>query len=255
MKKFVSILLLFVFIGLQAQQMNDYKYIIVPEKFSDFEKNQYQLNFLLKQLLNKKNYTVLSDNAETWPDEVKENPCLALKTDVVKESSWRKNILNVIFTKCNGTDSFKYNGTSNIKEFKEGYQDAMKLAMQQVKVSMPKAPATFVNEGVSVPETSTISQGNTSDKGIVESGNEYKNGNTVVILTELKDGSFVLIEKDSSTIIAQLKPATRKGIYHVTISTGGEKYSTIGYMDGQTIGIEYLNSSKNFELKEFKKLP
>ncbi len=51
MKNVLAALFLCSLSTLNAQETSDYKYINVPEKFSGFDQNQYQLNNRLKFLL------------------------------------------------------------------------------------------------------------------------------------------------------------------------------------------------------------
>ena len=59
-KFYIFILVLTVSISSWAQSnLNDYKYVLVPEKFDFLKSNdQYQLNSLTKFLLQKKGFTV-----------------------------------------------------------------------------------------------------------------------------------------------------------------------------------------------------
>jgi hypothetical protein len=254
MKPILSVLFIFSLAFAKAQQVQDYKYIIVPESFSSFEDDKFHLGPVFKQQVKKKFYETISDNQNLWPEEVKNVPCRALTVDMVKKSNWRKNILNVHFKTCDGQILEVYTGESSIKEYKEGYQDALQTALKTLKPSNPQPiAAKYVEMPEPTEQVFVVDPVQTSAPSI-EIGTEFKNGNTIVLMTELKDGSIALIEKSSNKIIALLKPTSRNGVYQVTVMDAPEKYTTVGYFDGNTIGIDYLNSSKEFELKEFKKV-
>ena len=53
--------------------------------------------------------------------------------------------------------------------------------------------------------------------------------------------------------MAQLKPSSREGIYHTTVISPDGNYTTIGFYDEKTIGIEFKNNSNEFILTEFKR--
>lgn len=62
MKKFLQILPLFLIISLFGQNVSDYQYIYVPQKFNDFEQNKYGLNDLLQAKLKQKRFIILNEN-------------------------------------------------------------------------------------------------------------------------------------------------------------------------------------------------
>ena len=80
--------------------LNDYKYVIVPNKF-DFlkEADKYQLNSLTKFLFNKYGFTALLEN-ENYPEDLAKNMCLGLRSDVISESGMFKTKLRVELKNC-----------------------------------------------------------------------------------------------------------------------------------------------------------
>lgn len=242
MKKFISILLIFGAIISYAQQVSDYKYVIIPEAFTDFKKNQYNLNSYLKNLLDKKGYVVILENIDEMPAEVSANPCLALRADAVKIKSMLNNKLKVVFADCKKNTVEEFEGTSRIKEIDRGNIDAMKIAINNLKKSKPKNI-----EITSTPETFTsTSTPITTDKKI------FTNNDTKVTISELKDGSFLLINEDSAQIVAQFYPSTLPKVYHVKVLNKGNEYFTIGHFDGNQIMIEFLNEQKQWVPTHYK---
>src|SRR5882757_7390521 len=79
MKRYVLVLFLFLsFSGYSQNTINNYKYVVVPDKFIFLKQDdQYSLNSLTKVLLQDKGFTVYFDNAEL-PSEVANNKCRAL---------------------------------------------------------------------------------------------------------------------------------------------------------------------------------
>ena len=99
--------------------LNKYKYIIVPHKF-DFlkEKDQYQLNALTQFLFNKYGFEAIMEGT-AYPEDLIRNRCLALKSDVNKDSSMFKTKLTVELYDCNDKLVFTSSiGESREKEFK-----------------------------------------------------------------------------------------------------------------------------------------
>ena len=96
MKK-VVFALSFIFIVLSSvnaqKTVNDFKYVIVPERYDFLKENdQYNLNSLTKFLLEKENLKVYMDNSAI-PKELAENRCLGLYTKVTDYSKLFKTKL------------------------------------------------------------------------------------------------------------------------------------------------------------------
>src|SRR5258707_11392148 len=87
MKLCVLVLFLFLsFSGYSQNAINDYKYVVMPEKFNFLKQSdQYSLNTLTKALLENKGFTVYFDNTEL-PSEVANNRCRALSADLLEKN-------------------------------------------------------------------------------------------------------------------------------------------------------------------------
>jgi hypothetical protein len=135
--KFLSIwIACFVITSVFSQEsLNDYKYVIVADKF-DFlnEKNQYQLNSLTQFLFNKYGFETIMEGT-TYPEDLIRNRCLALKSNVLKESGLFKSKLKVELKDCN--DKIVYTsevGESREKEYKTAYNFALRDAFKSFEV-------------------------------------------------------------------------------------------------------------------------
>lgn len=256
MKSVFSFLFILSTFLLNAQSVSNYRYIIIPQSFTSFEEDQFHLGPVFKQFVKTKSYEGITENPVYWPSDMENNPCRALTVDMEKEKSWRKNILLVHFKTCDGQIIETFRGESSLKDYKEGYQDAMRIALKNLTPSHPTEMVyvTIPEPKETVQNKEKVEKNVTTSAPSISLGKEIKNGNTIVQLTELKDGSLALIEKTSNTVIALLKPTSRAGVYQATVTDGKKQYTTVGYYDEETIGIDYLNSSNEFELKEFKKV-
>jgi len=108
--------------------INDYKYVIVPNTF-DFlkEPDQYRLNTLTKLLFEKHGFTTIMEK-DTFPDEAISNGCLALHADVLKESGVFNSKLKIELKDCQNNIVF----VSNIGKSKEkSYEVAYNLALRE----------------------------------------------------------------------------------------------------------------------------
>src|SRR5690625_2462807 len=65
-----------------AEQLNNYKYVVVPLKFSfQDEENEYLINSRLKHLLSQHDFNTLIDKDEL-PEDLEMDRCLALYADL-----------------------------------------------------------------------------------------------------------------------------------------------------------------------------
>ena len=131
-KFFSTLITCFIIVSAFSQtNLNEYKYIIVPNKF-DFlsEKDQYQLNSLTEFLFNKYGFQAVMEG-DKYPEDLMRNRCLALRSDVIKDSGMFKTKLNVVLKGCN--DQVIYTsrqGESREKEFAKAYTAALRAAFK-----------------------------------------------------------------------------------------------------------------------------
>ena len=114
---------------LAQEQLNNYKYIVVPNQF-DFQKEagQYRVNGLTKFLLEKQNFTVLLED-EVLPMDAIKNNCLILKTNAVDSSSMFKTSLIFEFKNCQGKVVYTtQEGQSREKKYLVAYNEAVRQA-------------------------------------------------------------------------------------------------------------------------------
>jgi len=129
-KFYIFILLLTVSISSRAQSnLNDYKYVLVPEKFDFLKSNdQYQLSSLTKFLLQKKGFTVLN-KSDNYPMDLAKNNCLLLNANVIKLKGLLTTKLQLVLTNCKNTVVFSSQiGKSKLKEYKKAYHEALRDA-------------------------------------------------------------------------------------------------------------------------------
>lgn len=141
MKGYALLLLLLVsFSGFAQNTINNYKYVVVPERFSfTREDDQYGLNSLTKSLLEEKGFTVYFDNS-TIPNELAGNRCNALNADVVQKKGLFVTNLTLILKDCKGNVIFKSKeGKSREKEFLTSYN----LALRDAFTSLNDVPYAY----------------------------------------------------------------------------------------------------------------
>lgn len=131
--KFLSILTVFLIAtSVFAQKsINNYKYVIVPNKY-DFskEKDQYQLNSLTQFLFEKSGFVAIMEGDE-YPEDLNFNRCLAMKADVIKGSGMFTTKLTVLLKDCNEKKIYETaEGNSREKEYKVAYNKALREAFK-----------------------------------------------------------------------------------------------------------------------------
>jgi hypothetical protein len=130
------ILVLFT-ISVHAQNnLNNYKYVIVPEKFSfSRSENQYGLNSLVRDLLEEKGFSAFMSNGQV-PQEVVANKCSALMADVTEKKGLFTTNLTLLLKDCQGNIIFKSKeGKSREKEFQAAYDGALRDAYTSLKAA------------------------------------------------------------------------------------------------------------------------
>lgn len=134
MKSILSIcvfLLVFNVKGFSQENVNAYKYVVVPNSFSFLnEPNQYQTNALTKFLFEKYGFNAIMAE-DDFPEDLNNNRCLALYADVEKHKAFLNTKLQVHLKDCNNKVVFSSDiGQSREKEFDKVYSLALRDAFQ-----------------------------------------------------------------------------------------------------------------------------
>lgn len=162
MKSIVTIcafLMLFSAKGISQENINAYKYIIVPTSFNFLnEPDQYQVNSLTKFLFEKYGFTAIMADAD-YPEDLTNNRCLGLFAGVEKLSAFLKTKLQVHLKDCNNKVVFSSTiGESREKQFDKVYNLALRDAFNSfetlnynyqpnIKVAFKEAKTAPVSTG------------------------------------------------------------------------------------------------------------
>lgn len=149
-KYFLLSLLLISFSGYAQNTINNYRYVLVPEKFSFLkQENQYNLNALTKKLLEDKGFTVYYDNTDL-PEEIANNKCKALTLDLLGKSTMFSTNLTLQLKDCKGAVLFKgKEGKSREKEYDVSYTNALREAFTSLNdLSYSYTPTAVPQEEV-----------------------------------------------------------------------------------------------------------
>ena len=157
MKRIIILFILISFAvkGQSQSSINDYKYVVVPLQFEFLKgKDQYRVNTLTRFLLKQEGFDVYFDE-EKLPDDLVENGCLALYTDVKKvKGGLFKTKLEILLKDCSGNLIFKSKeGESREKEFGKAYSEALRDAFASIlNLEYKYTPKTEVE----IPKNETL---------------------------------------------------------------------------------------------------
>ena len=132
MKKYIVLLLLMVVTFSFAQEVNQYKYALVPSKF-DFlrEADLYEVNSLTQFLMEKQGFVAFLDTDENMPEEMMRSNCNKIYVEVQSNGNFMTTKLTVVLKDCKGKALFtSEEGKSKIKEYKKAYHEALRNAFQ-----------------------------------------------------------------------------------------------------------------------------
>lgn len=168
MKKLLSIAAVLMAFSALAQNVNDYRYIIIPSKFSIFkEANKYNLNNLTKSVFEKQGFQVYYEN-DIHPQELAENRCKALFADLKENNSLFMTKIMLELKDCkNQVVYLSPEGQSREKEFAKAYVQAFRevgkaigklQSAPKMSVTEPGKTDSPVAETKVIPKASPVSE-------------------------------------------------------------------------------------------------
>lgn len=167
-KKIIFTFVLFCVMSLSYSQtdLNNYKYVIVPNKY-DFlkETDKYQLNSLTKFLFEKEGFIVIMQD-DNYPNDMSSNRCLALSSNVIEDKGMFKTKLQVVLKDCNNNIVFETKvGETREKEYEKAYQTALRNAFESFNgVNYSYQPNEAVLAQASPANTSTANEDEDEDE-------------------------------------------------------------------------------------------
>jgi len=239
MRTFYLILALVVSLSFNAQtSQNTYKYAVVPNQYAfTSEPNQFQVNVLTRVYLKDAGFEVYMDEGEEKPEELAENPCLALKANVTKEKGLFATNLLLQLKNCYGNVVFESRGSSRKKAYKEAYTEALKIALDEFLI---------VSSGYLMRKEDEKPNAKVIDEALEEDTRPFNEVAIPYTLGEnqfwlLKKGdSYILYEDEGETVYASLDSADRGTYTYDSAEIDGAAYFT---PDGNLV-VEYLAKNK-----------
>ncbi len=229
-----------------TQKVSDYKYVVIPGKFKTFKNSSFGLEAYLAKSLQGKKYEILPEAMDTWPSEARNNSCNVINAEVLNDKSLFTNKVILQFKDCNKKIILESKGRSDIKEFEEGFPDALKQALTQVALSSPveMKPAKLSED--------TQKGKNTVSETVVSSttpeASNYSNGKLDLQKIQLDPNQFILAKSGSSVPFAVFKATSKNSVFLVKLSDGS---TTIGYFENGNIVIDIPQADGKYAKEVF----
>lgn len=235
MKKYIVLLLVLASSLGFSQTINDYKYAIVPSKFTFLkEKDQYRLNTLTKLLMEKYGFVTFFDT-DILPVEVAVNNCNKVFVEVQSIGNMFMTKLSVVLKDCKNTILFtSVEGKSREKEYQTSYNQALREAFNSFETLGYKYNGNNnfnSNTNVNAKESSNLKDSNLNEANIKV--------NDLVLFAQPIENGFQLIDATPKVIMKIYKTsspicfiAIKDRIQGVLISKENEWF------------FEYFNNSK-----------
>ena len=185
MKKIVLILLIvYSLTSFGQNEINRYKYIIVPKQFDAFKKqNQYQTSTLVKYLFSEKGFNVIYDDA--LPAELSSNRCLGLLLGLNDASGMFSTKVSLSLKDCNSKEVFRTEeGLSKVKVYKESYDEAIREAFN---ASLANFNYAYSEETIAAPIT--VSFKNDVKEMPVKNSTQVATQNAVEVAQPIQEAS------------------------------------------------------------------
>ncbi len=188
------------------ENLNKYKYILVPNQF-EFQKNagDYDLNRLTKFLFKKYGFNALLSD-ETYPEDLAINRCLGLTAQLRKQSSLFKSKIKVELVNCYNEVVFtSIEASSKEKDYKKAYHEATRKSFQSFNgLNYNYQPNEVKNQVVQEQVTvEKVEEKPKEIEDVVVKNDKIDKKNNHLKVTEINDETFIDEALESILLYAQ----------------------------------------------------
>ncbi len=211
MKKLILIVIGLISNIIIAQNLNDYKYALVPSKFSfqkekDKAKDKYHLNTLTKLFMEKYGFETYIES-ENAPYEFVNNNCNKVFVDIEKKSNMFFTKLKVVLKDCNNKVLFTSNeGISKEKEYGVAYNEALRMAFASFEMLRHKYNGKIIAEK---PTEVSVSKEVTDDNKVEIKENNITNSNQDLLFAQPIQNGFQLVNTEPKVIFKLFKTSAK----------------------------------------------
>lgn len=204
MKKYIILLVVLASSLGFSQTISDYKYAIVPSKFTFLkEKDQYRLNTLTKMLMEKYGFVTFFDT-DILPAEVAESNCNKVYVEVLNNGNMFKTKISFVLKDCKNLVLFtSVEGKSQEKEYQISYNQALREAFNSFDKMGYKYSGNSngnFNSYVNTNENSNVKVSNLIDDNI--------KANDLVLFAQPIENGFQLIDATPKVIMKIYKTSS-----------------------------------------------
>lgn len=237
MRNIIQILILFIsFSAVAQQELNAYKYVVVPSKY-EFQKkaNQYGVNMLLKYKFEQLGFETFLDTDEL-PKSLKTNTCAYIRPMLKHVSTLFSTKIIVEIHNCDNKPLFvTREGVSKSKNYKVSYNQALREALKSFgDYKLSYEPTMNVEEEIEVMTVEAPKK-----EAVTYFAQYFYNENNYdfvksesVFLSEISDSK-------TNAVIGKISKSSKSGIYHVILNN--------------TVGIGYYDETGNFIVELLEK--
>ena len=225
------------------KNLNNYKYVVVANKFDFLKKaDQYQTSSLTKFLFNKYGYTSFLD-IDKLPDELISDKCLSLYAAVNNESTMFTTKVNLILKDCNDRIVYKSAvGKSKEKDYKKTYHEAIRNAFKDPKINNYSFKPTPKKN--SIPKATPVVKTIVTKKPLID--NSIKETKVVannILYAQAIHNGFQLVDTTPKVIFRILK-SNQENVFIIENKNGilykkGSKWLAEFYENSVLIQKEY----------------
>lgn len=249
MKIKISALLITCFLTISAfsqTNLNNFKYVIVPSKY-DFlkDKDQYQLNSLTAFLFNKYGFQALMEGSN-YPEDLVNNRCLALKSDLIKDSSMFKTKLALELKNCNDQVVFTSQyGESREKEYDKAYNQAIRNAFESIEVLNYKFEPSAAVVATESQEMAANKQVAKEIQQLKEEILTLKKEKEAEVVGKMEPKAELAVKVPEKVIPVAVLPTKEIPVEEIKTESSTEKVDTSGILYAQAIenGFQLVNSA------------
>lgn len=258
------------FMGKAQFNLNDYKYVVVPKRFSTFnQENQHRTSTLIKHLFSEKGFvTVYSD---FLPEDLDNNKCLGLYVDLINDSSMFTTKTILILKDCKQKEVMQsQEGRSKNKNFEAAFSEALNKAFKSFTgleyAYKPKAqeePITvsFKNDIKTIEEKpiqrvqndSMVTQVSTNEIQSYKDNRPVASDYKKAVETEMQTVEEIATKegqsfKSNEPILSEYK----KGAVDLKNSTTNKSITGVLYAQELPNGFQLVDSVPKIQLKIYK---
>ena len=230
-------LVLFTVTAYSQGTLNNYKYVIVPERFSfSKETNQYGLNTISKLLLEEKGFTAFVGNDKV-PSEVALNKCNALTAEVTEKKGMFVTNLTLLLKDCQGNIIFKSKeGKSREKEYQVAYNEALRNAFASLKETPYQYDGTVFNTTQQAAATPAVTPATPAQPAASTTTAADITG---TLYAQAIPNGYQLVDTSPKKVLTLLKTS----VQDYFIAEGGASNGIVFKKDGEWI-FEYYKDNK-----------